>query len=118
MPILASFEGIERLANFMLVVFAIWASSGMAALVAFAQAFPGRNRRLSKRFAIASIIGSFPISMLVVFAGFLASEFVFVLTCLPWIVGTAALLLGYKLSKLDGENGKQDRPNCNEQENR
>jgi len=116
MPTLASFDGIERLANFVLAVFAIWASSGVAALVAFAQAFPGCNRRLSKRFAIVSIICSFPISMLVVFGGFFASETVFLLTCLPWIVGTAALLLGHKLSKFDGENGKQDRPDHIEQE--
>lgn len=70
MPILASFEGIDRLIHFMLVFFAIWGCSAVAALIASALAFSGRNRQTSTRFAIASIIGSAPISA---FAGFLGS---------------------------------------------
>ena len=105
MPILASFDGIHRFVNFMLVVFAIWASSGVAALIAFALAFDGRTRRASRGFAIASMIGSIPISVFAAFGvSFGVSGPFLLLTCAPWIVGTGVLYLDHHLSKIDGEN--------------
>ena len=111
MSMLASYEGLGEFAIVAAVLFVTWASSAVLALIAIALAVNGRTRRRSRRFAIASMVASVPISVFDASLPFrspggsfpIADWSFIVLTLVPLIVGIGVLCFDWYFLRKDGE---------------